>query len=86
MLRYEPRRQLRLVTVRKSIHILDREHWRSGPRREDRDALLEPNVGISHAAKQGFDEGVDILSGLICQIGESGFERYVDGDRGGRHR
>jgi hypothetical protein len=60
-----PRTQLRLVTIRDSIDIIDRQHRCSRPRREDGHTAVEVNVRIRDPAEQGFDEIIDALPGLL---------------------
>src|SRR5260221_13629671 len=82
---YNPVGQRLFVPGRQVFNIDDREDWCTGPRLECGNTPLEPDVGISHSAKQGFDEVVDPLARLVCQISKSGLEGRVNGDRGGRH-
>jgi hypothetical protein len=38
---------------------------------------VEAHVGLSHSSEEGFDELVDVLPGLACQISETGLECRV---------
>jgi len=53
---------------------------------EERQAhRLEAHIRVCDPPKQGFDELINTFAGLASKIGESFFQRGVDGDRGVGH-
>ncbi len=78
-------RRLRLVPVDETVDVLDGEDRRAWPRTEYRHAPVEAHIGLSHPSEQGFDELIDLLPSLACQIGEPGLQGRVQGDGGGWH-
>ncbi len=71
--------------VGEAVNVFDREHWSSRAPREDRHTTLEAHVRVCDPPKQGFDELINTFAGLASKIGESFFQRGVDGDRGVGH-